>query len=72
MCIQAAAEGKDAGVFNTTVASPSMIFIENDDTFTQAFIAAEGKPLFEVEKPSVERSLIALLAAYYVFNLSYP
>eukprot|EP00118_Oscarella_pearsei_P018460 m.189246 g.189246 ORF g.189246 m.189246 type:complete len:197 (+) comp39405_c0_seq42:138-728(+) len=58
--------------FCKDVAGPGIIVVENEGDVVQAFIAAEGKCLFEVDLPKLENCLTRLMASYYVFNLSYP
>ena len=45
---------------------------ENRVKEAQAFISAEKEVLFEIDNFSVCDALISLIAAYYVFFVSYP
>ena len=54
------------------ISEPSLIMFSGNDGDFQRFVVAEGDALFEIDNFSIVEGLLSLIAAYYVFHISYP
>lgn len=64
----------DAVLREKVFAEPRLVVfgVEGSTKDTQGFIVAEREVLFEVNSYSTLEGIISLIAAYYVFYVSYP
>ncbi|XP_034944007.1 uncharacterized protein [Chelonus insularis] len=52
--------------------SPRSVIYTNEDDIETAYIVADPEINMKIEKPSIKKIIMVLLAAYYVWDVTYP